>query len=162
MPARRFCCCFPCEVTVTHSTLRRHFRCRWKEIRLFRMSPAHRVLLVLGALALRPALDRLRTPFIHTWKSSWGPWYRIRCMNPTRRTPSRTLVFTRCTGACHPRTRESHWRGRTRRAGRTRICSVRHETMDTKESGDCRRQVQVVTVHIRHYFNQTFDECCHI
>ena len=147
--------CFPREVAVAHSTLRRHFRCRWKQVRLFRMSPAHRVLFVLGALALRSTLGHLRTPLVLSRKSTWS---RNRCMNPTRRTPNRTLVSTRRTGTCHCRTWNSYRWGRTRRAGRTRIRPVRYETMNTKKSGDCRREIQVGAVHFRDYVDQTFDE----
>ena len=82
-------------------------------------------------------------------------------MNPTRRTPNRTLVSTRRTGTCYPRTRDSHGRGRTWRAGRTRVCSVWVETMDTKERCYCRREIQVVTVNLDDYVNQTFDERSH-
>jgi hypothetical protein len=127
------CRCFPGEVAVAHSTLRRHFRCRRKQVRLFRVSPAHRILLILGALARRSTLGHLRAPFVLSRKSTWG---RIRCMNPTRRTPKRTLVFTRRTGTCHPRTRESHRWWRARRAGRTRIRPVWHETMNTEKRCD--------------------------
>jgi hypothetical protein len=158
MSACSLCRCFPGEVAVAHRTLRRHFRCRWKQVRLFRVSPAHRILLILGALAWRSTLGHLRTPFVLSRKSTWG---RIRCMNPTRRTPNRTLVFTRRTGTCHPRTRESHRWWRARLAGRTRIRSVRYETMDTKKSDGCRREIQVLTVHLDDYVNQTFDECFH-
>ena len=147
--------CFPREVAVAHSTLRRHFRCRWKQVRLFRMSPAHRVLFVLGALALRSTLGHLRTPLVLSRKSTWS---RNRCMNPTRRTPNRTLVSTRRAATCQGRAWNSYRWGRTRRAGRTRVRSVWHETMNTKKSGDCRREIQVGTVHFRHYVDQTFDE----
>ena len=147
--------CFPREVAVAHSTLRRHFRCRWKQVRLFRMSPAHRVLCVLGALALRSTLGHLRTPLVLSRKSTWS---RNRCMNTTRRTPNRTLVFTRRTATCQGRARYPCRWWRTWRTGRTRIRPVRYETMNTKKSGDCRREIQVGAVHFRHYVDQTFDE----
>ena len=100
-----FCGCFPCKFAVAHSTLRRHFRGWWEEVRLFRMSPTHRVLLVLGALALRSIFGHLRTPLVCRRNSTWGTLGRILRMNPTRRTPESTLVFTRCTSTCHTRTR---------------------------------------------------------
>jgi len=141
MSARRFCGCFPCKFAVAHRTLRRYLGRRRKEVRLFRMSPAHWISLVLGALALRSTLDRLRAPFVFSRKSPWGSRSRIRCMNTTRRASNRTLVFTRRTSPRHTRTRESYRRGRTRRAGRTRVRSVWHETMVTEKSCDCRREI---------------------
>jgi hypothetical protein len=161
MTACRFCCSFPREVAIAHRTLRRNFRCRWKQIGTLCMSPAHFETPVLGALALRPTLDHFRTPLVHPRNSPRTWWNLILCVNTARRTPNRTLVFTRCTGTCHRGALHSYRRGRTGWTRRTRVCSVWHETVDTKKSCDCRRKIQVLSVHIRHYFNQTFDECSH-
>jgi hypothetical protein len=161
MPTCCFCGCFPRKFVVAHSTLRRHFWSWWKEVRLFCMSPAHRVLLVLGALALCSILRRLRTPFVYRRKSTWGTLGRILRMNPTRRTPNRTLVFTRCTGTGQGRAWNAYRRWRTGRTGRTRVCSVWNKTMNTKERCDCRREIQIRTVRLDDYVNQTFDECSH-
>ena len=141
MTACRFCCCFPRKFTVAHRTLRRHFRCRWKQIGTLCMSPAHRILLVLGALALRPTLDHFRTPFVHPWNSPRTRWNLILCVNTACRTPNRTLVFTRCTGTCHRGALHSYRWGRTRWTGRTRVCSVWHEPVNTKESCDGRGKI---------------------
>jgi len=141
MSTCRFCRRFPCEVAIAHSTLRRHFRCRWKQVGAFCMSPTHRILFVLGALALRPTLDHFWAPFVHPWESPWGPWVRIRYVNPARRTPNRALVFTRCTGTRHRGALYSYgwrWTGWTRW---TRICSVWYESMNTKKRYYCRREI---------------------
>ena len=100
MSTRRFCGCFPCKVTVTYSTFRRHIWWRRKKVCPFRVSPTHCIILVLGAFALRSTFDHLRTPFTFYRNSSWGPWSRIRCMNTARSASNCTLVFTRCTGVC--------------------------------------------------------------
>jgi hypothetical protein len=138
MTACRFRGCFPRKVAIAYCTLRRHLWWRWKEVRLFCMSPTHWIILVLGALALRSTFDHLRTPFSLHRNCSWSPWSRIRCMNTTCRATNGTFVFTWCTGVCHPRARGSYRRGRTRRAGRTRVRAMWHETMGTKESCDGR------------------------
>lgn len=134
-------CCFPCKVTVTYSTFRRYIWWRRKEVRFFRMSPAHRVGFVFSALALCPAMNHLRAPCIIRGNTSRGSLCRNICMNPTRRTSNRTLIFTWCTGTCQCWARESYWRRRTRWARRTRVCSVWHKPVGSKKSCDDRRNI---------------------
>lgn len=145
----------PREVVVTHGTLGRHFWWWWKQLSALGVSPAQRVLLVLGASTLRSVRENLGTPLVRTRESTRCGILR---MNLTRRTPEGAFVLAGRSGACHARTRGAY---RRRRSRRTRVRVMWYESMNPKDRCDRRIQIQIGGVDRNDRIEETFDERRH-
>lgn len=143
------------HIVVANCTFGRNLRWRWKKFCTFRMSPAHRQVFVLGALAWRTTLDSLCAP--RSWYRKSPRYTRsARSMNKACRISRGTLIFTGCTRPCDSRagsTRRRRWRARW-----AKIRVVRSKPMDTEKMSHVGRYEQVGTVSLKDDVCEPFNQ----